>query len=484
MKKLLLEAEKAERDGDEEKSYIFYMRFVGLISNFQKNKNCTAKDKESLILNIGNNLKVQGYVNKIEMLQNNLKKRYSELQESQIVPVDISSMPSPPEETQQNNSKTSEQQFQVVSCETLHKMIKDEVQILLLDVRRIEDFDKTRIDYKYCINVPENIIHAGYDPSNLTNKLPNESRIFWGMRDKRKVIIVDWESKNFERNSAAWNLSESIRLYDKGYDNRTSCILEGGYEEYRTKYPAKCVDPHYVRPKQTFELDLDQIQYPDDDLLSENGTKAPPRIDRSIKKNAIAAHDKNMNQIVDEVLSAYNKSIQNEKDMLSVEESIKNDENEKENEDPSKNEKRYKLFELETKQIDISVNEQDLLEQLNAKKDKNEQIEPSKIVQLEKMRAERARIAAERESKKREREEIEKKKAVEEKRSRMVSPPEPSILMKRNEVVLTPRNLTNEITNVPIFDRSTKPRFILEQFTEDDFAPIKGRAVSLTKIKF
>jgi hypothetical protein len=475
MKTILKEAKKLDAEGDEESAYILYMKFVGLYSKFAKR---TENHKKELQDAFGKSTIITSYIDRIEEISKSLKERY----EKQYGTVSTEMPAKIIEPTiQPLSEEIPQEKNEFVSCKELNDMLTNGVQILIMDVRLREDFERTRIEYMYNISVPEEFNVIGYQPAHMTNKLPNESRVYWGLRKRRKMIIVDWESKSFERNSLAWNLREAIRLDpEQDYEDKTAYLLVGGYEEMRTKYPHRCIEPHYIRPKPSYEPDINAVDYDNIDISIGNGRI--PKIDRSAKKNAVDNHEKNAQQLLEELSNITNTSLQNEKRMQSYE--ISNDlENEKENENEETKRKRFEFLELEAKQNDISLTELDLIAQLKHKKEKNiDKVELTKVELLEKQldiqqkQAERDRLKREREKK-----EFNKKEFVEKRPRTVTIPPRPLQIRNSNEVVLTPRNLINN--NIPAFDRSTKPRLIInEVINEDDFSPCKGRVVSSSKL--
>lgn len=483
MKKMLDESEKAASGGDEERSYFLLMKFVGLFSLMQKRPDLTMEDKKLLKSMIESNSVMERYLNRLNILSENLKQRYT-LAYGASADQQVASNGHDNETNGNNNSEhnkaidnnmsTSEHQSQSKSCKELHDMIEDGTQFLILDCRPRQDFEATQINYKYTINVPEDIILPNLSAEQLRSKLPNESTVYWEMRHKRIMIIVDWDSERFERNSNAWMLREILRLFDPENKNNTnSHILEGGYETWRTLYPASCLNPNFQRPKPSFESDLDLVQYPDDILDDING-KMPPKFDRTAKKDAVKAYEnKNELQLLQESLIVVNKSLQNEKDLLSIEESIKIDESHKKPDDDQKaKEQRYKIFELETKQNDFVVSEKTLINHIEEKRkqEHNVEVETSQLARIEleiaTRREEMERVRVVRERARQEREQAEK--VQEEKKARL------SQQYSRANIENYPLNNSK---SVPVFDRSTKPQqqTFYNKINDSEFAPVHGK---------
>lgn len=497
MKKILPEAEKAQRDGDEERGYLLLMKFIGLASLIQRKVDFTQDDKNFMNTFVDKH-SIEKHMNMLQMLSNNLKERYDKIYGSSYQNV----ADEKPQQIASNNIMEHNQLLDVSlldpqkapkskSCTELFEMMQNGCQILIFDCRPRQDFEATSINYKYAINVPEEIILPNLSAAQIKSKLPNESSVYWELRHKRMMIIVDWDSERFERNSSAWLLREILRLFDpENKNNSNSFLLEGGYEKWRTLYPVSCLNPNFLRPKACFESDLDLVQYPSEILESINGIKKPPIFDRNTKKDAIEAFkNKNELQLLEENLNVINKSLQNEKDLLSIEESIvtNNDRHETNDDDQGAKEQLYKIFELETKQKDFSVNEKVLINHIEEKRKQPDQKdiakgESTKVARLEqeiaKINEEKDRIKAEREKKRVERESFEKIQQ-EEKKLKLIHRNQSN---DRSNIENFPVNISQA---VPIFDRSTKPQQLVNsKLYEGDFAPVRGKVVSLNHILF
>lgn len=489
MKKIIPEAEKAQRDGDEERNYLLLMKFIGMASLIRKRADFTQDDK-NFMKSFVDKPTLEKHMNTLQTLSISLKERYEKLYGKKDEKV-VSEKKSVISESTSNNIEKNNELLDVAmfhqqnsekskSCKELFDMMENAHQFLILDCRPREDFEATSISHKYVVNVPEEIILPNLSAAQIKSKLPNESSVYWELRHKRMMIIVDWDSERFERNSTAWLLREILRLFDPdNKNNSNSFILEGGYEKWRTIYPAFCLNPNFSRPKPCFESDLDLVQYPSDILESINGMRKPPKFDRSTKKDAIEAFkNKNELQLLEENLSVINKSLQNEKDLLVIEEYIKNgDLNHEKNEEDqlTKEEKLYKIFELETKQKDFSVNEKVLINHIEEKRkqpEHNDIRESTKVARLEqeiaKINEEKERIKAERDKRRVERENSDK--IQQEKKLKLNQP------NNRSNIENVPLNFPQW---VPDFDRSTKPQhFAYSRIVDDDFEPVKGKVVS------
>lgn len=129
-------------------------------------------------------------------------------------------------------------------------MMDEGKQLLILDCRSEQDYEQSKINYKYTVNVPENIIQIGMTAAKIHTSLPNDSKVFWELRKIRPYIIfVDWESYRFDRNSSVWHLKEILMHWDIELQEMEKqpemLLLEGGYKKCKIEYPMKCFNPDY-----------------------------------------------------------------------------------------------------------------------------------------------------------------------------------------------------------------------------------------------
>lgn len=387
-----------------------------------------------------------------------------------------------------------------IDCRELFAKMEEEVKLLIMDCRSEQDYEQSQMLYKYTMNVPEAILRLGMTASKIHDQLPNESKVFWTLRNSRCIIFVDWNSQCFNRNSPVWHLKEILMEWDPEVDTKPEMyLLEGGYERWITIYPTKSSNPKVSAPKLTNGNGptIEDVEYPNiEDIQmkdsSLNRSSLIPQVDRSIKVNAVKAYEsgKSQLQLLEENEQVMNRSLVTEKELLTLETDLKRIVSDKENdEDSSKKEQGYlfKIWELQSRQKDISVEENTIKEQLDQSKDKSkEPHEMSKVMQVEQhlkeMDMERKRVHDERERKKKEREEA-LKIARARKPTTFNDHTSPPKSQRKDELILSPKALTNQIntSTVPSIDRSSKPSsqiFMRESFNEQDFAPAYGHVVS------
>lgn len=150
--KIIEEADSSRLRGDEERSYVLYMRYFGIIQavrehpEYNRNKSYYAKLFESTI-------QAKLVMDKAEKLSKNLKKRYEQLREEEYEKL-AEEINIPEIESEQNFTKTS------ITCEELFQMIHSQ-NILILDCRPKDDFLQSSCKYNFCLNVPQSVCVNG-----------------------------------------------------------------------------------------------------------------------------------------------------------------------------------------------------------------------------------------------------------------------------------------------------------------------------------
>ena len=212
-----------------------------------------------------------------------------------------------------------------------------------------------------------------------------------------------------------------------------------------------------------------------------------PQVDRSRKPNAIKAYEKTKLELLEESQKVLNKSLQNERELLNLEQDLKNVVTDKENSEDSTTQQQtylFKIYELQAKQDDINLDEKSIKQELEHSKEiipqDSTKLEQAEMVVTE-LEKERRKVHEELEKKRKERE-----KALELARTRKPSFTDhrtPPKAQRKDELILSPKTLSNQVITpqIPSFDRSVKPSLptINRQiFNEQDFAPVYGKTVS------
>ena len=494
LKKLKDEAEKKRMDGDEEVCYVLYMKYMSLLSALQK-KPDYAREKDFVMKLIGNNTTIAKLFDRIQVIQNSLKERYDEaypIKSRELMPLGELVMNIEDEEQQPPPPVPDS-----ITCEALYEKMTNNEKLLIMDCRTEEHYQTSRMNYQYTMNVPEEIIDLGMTASKIQRALPNGSKVFWELRAHRHfIIIVDWFSARFNRNSAVWHLKEILVGWDEDVEKKPEMLLlEGGYEKWKTLYPHKCNNPQFDPPKETNgdAPTIDGIEYPNIEDITMKGDESMnisvPMIDRSMKMNAINnSLSKTKLELLEEKEILLNKSLQNEQELIKLETEYKAVANNKENDgDASSKEQAFlfKIWELSSQQRDNQLHENTIKDQLGISIEQPSSNEMTKVKQIEHelmlKELQRKHLQEERERKKKEREEA--LKFARDRKPQFNDHRTPPKSQRKDELILSPKSLSNQVitpSSIPSIDRSSKPLQSLNRqvYNEPDFAPVFGRVVS------
>lgn len=157
---------------DEELSYIFYMKYLNVVDMIRTNASYQ-KEKQFIMQMLGTNAKQMRAVDNAERLQNSLLKRYKilannneralkELNEIEMNhnrnrdTSEIDRGQSPSSSSSLSSMNTS------ITSKDLYDMINNtNLSMLILDCRPRDDYEKSKIRYNFCINIPEEILRPG-----------------------------------------------------------------------------------------------------------------------------------------------------------------------------------------------------------------------------------------------------------------------------------------------------------------------------------
>lgn len=293
-------------------------------------------------------------------------------------------------------------------------------------------------------------------------------------------------------------------------------VLDGGYENYILMYPMDATNAH-VRPssgasKETLDNgQLDDIEYPNisditmkDQSLggsSNQGTLVgqpqsrpglPPTIDRSSKLAALKSYNsrqellKEQHEIAERLLASQKECLNEEielaerirseakrqVDAVTVPEEQQN----KEEQEDKINESRFRIMQLDNSIEDTMMKKQ-LVEETKAvvpEQDSREAQDNMRIMasirqkelEIQEIKAQRDRIAREREEK-----------------LRLAKEQKKNLINKANAVNNKPPPSTGHVASHPVVDRSVKPILpvVIADFEDNvqrDFAPVFGKVVS------
>ncbi|KAG4072222.1 hypothetical protein HA402_007632 [Bradysia odoriphaga] len=470
-KGIYVAAQEADRGGDEELAFIFYMRYITIIKSLQKKADFRSKQTELSALFGGNDC-LRNALNTAEALRRSLISRFNERDNPKRTP---STETLPAINSQQNGSSNkSRSPISVpdlsqndscrgfVSTKELFRIIEDgQNNVLIIDCRPENDFNESKLKYIHCVNVPEEIIRNGISAGTIQSQLSTESKALWAYRSiKEDIILMDWDSETNHLNAPISTLKNILLHWDPDVHYKNPIlILNGGYGGFMDFYPTLTTNSRNRRSRTHFEseidINLDDIEYsnihevPMRDERIFHQLNDVPIVDRSSKAAAEKLYSEELQQKREKLLD---EQIDNEQNLLDKIMELKNENIQKYDGDVTKLEEarlniNNERIELEDKQDELEqlkLKYDRLQQQLQAEQAAHEQfrnsVDSTMNAEIEKRIAEKEATENElRIKRKREAEDIEKKQ-------------------RESEMVARAR-LTKP--KLPAFDRGAKPQRII-----------------------
>ncbi|XP_046972302.1 ubiquitin carboxyl-terminal hydrolase 8 isoform X1 [Vanessa cardui] len=310
--KLFETAEEAREKGDEEYSYVQYMKYLRVVSYISKDKDYS-KDKTYFNSMIGTKNPNKA-IDAAENLKNSLIVRYKKEEQAQRLQ-DIKENELIKQKIDENRKKAMETvvvsdphgvpglEEVTIKSEQLYTLLKSgKLKVMIMDARPGKDYIESHINHPACISVPQECISPGQSAHVLEQSLPAASKPVWAERASMDIIVMlDWSSTAFIPGMTLHLLKTILLKWDvKVQYSRQPLALSGGYEDWLLKYPAFTTNPQVIPPSQESTLDdimLDGIDYPNFSDLSPppapvNRVNKPgePAVDRSSKSAALALY--------------------------------------------------------------------------------------------------------------------------------------------------------------------------------------------------
>ncbi|XP_046856973.1 ubiquitin carboxyl-terminal hydrolase 8-like isoform X2 [Xenia sp. Carnegie-2017] len=307
--KVYKKAMEHEKMGDEENSFVLYMRFFNIIQEVRKTKKYQ-QDKGFYNSIIGR-ATFEIALEKAEKLSNSLEKRYMELEkanknvvmekdkknfeeakdkESDVLKdiddllygKNVSSHTSADVDKKSNvnhslnlppNGNTSYDNGHITTIGpiALKKLLNsNQNNILILDTRTQMEFQSSRINFPCCINIPEDLLKLSVNVGSIERKLPKSTWNQWIERGKKEHIVILDQKSSY----AVLKPESKVQcLKNALYHSDTSCklqsepvILDGGFEAWLWHYPSLVTNPtlpQVVSAEKEYNFNLDEISYPE-----------------------------------------------------------------------------------------------------------------------------------------------------------------------------------------------------------------------------
>ncbi|KAG8575576.1 hypothetical protein GDO81_009604 [Engystomops pustulosus] len=259
--KIFQKAEECRLEGDEEKAYVLYMKFLFVFEIVQKK--AEFKKNQDFFKSLLGPSTVRKALEEAEKLSESLKNRYEEAEvrrrleerdkeeqkkkEAKSLPKEV------PEVSQQTDNVNGDKKQLVpkneVSCnvpngsitpEKLFAMIKEpDITVVIMDARKAKDFEESHINTS--INVPEEAISPGFTATKIESNLPDASKHLWNTRSHADyIILLDWFSSvtDLKLGTTLQSLKDALFKWEtKAILKSEPLVLDGGYENWLLCYP-------------------------------------------------------------------------------------------------------------------------------------------------------------------------------------------------------------------------------------------------------
>ncbi|XP_076644083.1 uncharacterized protein LOC143354148 [Halictus rubicundus] len=203
---------------------------------------------------------------------------------------------------------------EIINCEQLFQLVQDIYgRYLIIDIRSKSQFDSSRIRSNKYINIPSAEIKTGLLASHFERHLRKEKKALdlfrhRGAQHVDVTVLLDWNtsSKTLTPNNPLNVFRKILENWDPGIQHKKITILDGGYAEWLTRYPAYTTNPNIIAEPKLDNVSseiLDTIEYPewihfdDEDDVNKWREKKLHSL-KSVNKDEIARTNISTNDIV------------------------------------------------------------------------------------------------------------------------------------------------------------------------------------------
>ncbi|KAG1679602.1 Ubiquitin carboxyl-terminal hydrolase 8 [Nymphon striatum] len=260
-------ADESHKNGDEERSYILFMRFYNVIDLL---KQTPEYKKDKIYYNsIISKIKMITAIECAEKLLENLRKRYDLKSEEAEVAKALKEKDEKEKKTFNEEEKDGPVVIykDLIDCRSLYGLISKKKSLIIMDVRSADDYETSHIKHSSCINVPNSILRPGITAEKVQSNLPVEAIPQWNERkDVDYVIFLDQSSKIIDSDNALHHLKEAICKWDRVNKLKNSpLLLKGGFQDWILYYPTVTTNPQSNNITVHIESgpDITGLEYPD-----------------------------------------------------------------------------------------------------------------------------------------------------------------------------------------------------------------------------
>nr|XP_033775867.1 ubiquitin carboxyl-terminal hydrolase 8 isoform X2 [Geotrypetes seraphini] len=279
-------AEECRLDRDEEKAYIFYMKYLFLFDLIKTRPDF--KQHQDYFQSILGPSTIKKAIEEAEKLSESLKNRYEEaevrkrLEEKER----LEEQQRKKQEAAKNDGRYMAKQFSgdiqdskekpqeingekkdlmekdkprndilskgAITAEELFAMMKDQsIDVIIMDSRSIKDYQESHIQSS--VSIPEEAIMPGVTASWIEAKLPDDSKELWHKRGHVDyIILLDWFSSvnDLKVGTTLQSLKDALFKWEsKTILRNEPLVLEGGYENWLLCYPMYTTNAKVTAPQ-------------------------------------------------------------------------------------------------------------------------------------------------------------------------------------------------------------------------------------------
>ncbi|XP_033841814.1 ubiquitin carboxyl-terminal hydrolase 8 [Periophthalmus magnuspinnatus] len=292
--KLFKAAEECRLDRDEEKAYVFYMKYLTIYDVVKKRPDF--KQQQDFFMTMLGPNSIKKAIEEAEKLSESLKLRYEEVEvrkkleekerleekkRKEEMTEKESGRSSPKTTGKKDIKKVKEGQNEIknttpkavtpaggITAERLFALMKDQtISLMVMDARTFKDFEDSHIQVpaQTCISVPEEAVSPGITVNQIEAKLPDLSKEPWRRRGfVDYIVLLDWFSSvsDLALGNTLRSLKDALFVWDSMTILRSEpLVLEGGYENWLLFYPMYTTNSKVKPPRQTFTNTLPQLNF-------------------------------------------------------------------------------------------------------------------------------------------------------------------------------------------------------------------------------
>uniref|UniRef100_A0A1E1XHB2 ubiquitinyl hydrolase 1 n=1 Tax=Amblyomma aureolatum TaxID=187763 RepID=A0A1E1XHB2_9ACAR len=320
-KKVLEAADLDKNTGDEERSFLLYMRYFSMVEFIRKHKDYS-KTKASFdqLMMVDHCARV---MDTLEQQKRSLQKRYAILkdakeaeakekkaeEEAAAVAAEQTQRPTtqqpeparpqPVNTVEPAPAATTPVTTQLSAFKLLEMLQDNDTKVLVMDARPRQDFLLSHLKSADCISIPEEVLKPGIIAEELSRSIPEESMELFEQRHLVDfVVLLDWRSADVPENNQAplRVLKDAIYKWSTQKLLKSEpMVLKDGFEDWLIRFPTHATNPHARVPVSVPDTlvnndtdTTDGVYYPDPDHLFVEAVKGgahqvkPPDANRAV----------------------------------------------------------------------------------------------------------------------------------------------------------------------------------------------------------